>query len=242
MGTAALYGNRVAEDRVNLMMLLGEYRLEKNQKIVRFSVQIQLSRLNMNKKIVVHFLLLFAAMLTIHACAAPETKQDTSTYLYAPPFEKGQRFLISQAFHGKKTHKGILNEYAVDIVMPVGTKVCAAREGVVLDKLDSYRDSDKVHKKSELIKRANYVKILHDDGTVAFYAHLKKGSIIVSKKQRLNKGQCFAQSGNSGDSTGPHLHFAILKNKAGHLYSLAFYFMNMGNIPTIPSYLSWLYS
>lgn len=52
---------------------------------------------------------------------------------YAPPFAPGQRFPISQAFNGTFSHQHPQSRYAVDIGMPLGTPVRAAREGVIME-------------------------------------------------------------------------------------------------------------
>lgn len=197
--------------------------------------------LNRNSQL---FILLFILM-GLWSCATKpihQSKLGINDYPYMVPFEKGQRFLISQAFHGKKTHKGRLNEYAVDIVMPIGTKVCAARMGFVIDSIDVNDDKDKVTKLKEYIPKSNYVKIQHNDGTVAVYAHLKKGSVIVSNQELIEKGRCFAKSGNSGASTGPHLHFSLLTVQDEQKQSIPFMFVSRRNGTILPKYLAWLYN
>lgn len=54
----------------------------------------------------------------------------------------------------------------------------------------------------------NYVLIDHGSGIETKYAHLKK--ILVKKDDAVKKGQIIAKSGNTGKSTGPHLHFELL--------------------------------
>jgi len=61
----------------------------------------------------------------------------------------------------------------------------------------------------------NYVMIRHDDGTLGHYCHLQKDGICVEPGQRVNAGQVIAHSGNTGFSSGPHLHFCVFKTKDG---------------------------
>ena len=59
---------------------------------------------------------------------------------------------------------------------------------------------------------ANFVQILHDDGTHAIYAHLQLDTVRVKIGQRVARGEYIANSGNTGFSSGPHLHFVVLHN------------------------------
>ena len=59
---------------------------------------------------------------------------------------------------------------------------------------------------------ANFVQILHDDGTHAIYAHLQLDTVRVKVGQRVARGEYIANSGNTGFSSGPHLHFVVLHN------------------------------
>jgi murein DD-endopeptidase MepM/ murein hydrolase activator NlpD len=57
----------------------------------------------------------------------------------------------------------------------------------------------------------NLVTIQHDDGTYADYAHLKKNSARVTLGQHVLMGTHLADSGNTGWTTGPHLHLVVYK-------------------------------
>ena len=140
---------------------------------------------------------------------------------YAPPFAPGQRFPISQAFNGVFSHQHPQSRYAVDIALPVGTPIRAARAGIVMEIADDFRDGGADPK---YVSRANAVRILHDDGTMAVYAHLQADSVRVAPGQRVARGAWLANSGNTGFSTGPHLHFAIQRNAGMELVSAPFEF------------------
>jgi murein DD-endopeptidase MepM/ murein hydrolase activator NlpD len=127
---------------------------------------------------------------------------------------------IDQGYGGRFSHADVQNRYAVDFAVPVGTPVLAARDGVVMQAesgfdtagLDSARYGG----------RANYIRIVHDDGTMAVYAHLKPDGVLVRVGQRVRAGQQIGLSGNTGYTTGPHLHFAVQVNRGMRIESLPF--------------------
>jgi murein DD-endopeptidase MepM/ murein hydrolase activator NlpD len=56
------------------------------------------------------------------------------------------------------------------------------------------------------------------------YLHLMQGSVSVREGQRINSGSPIARSGNTGNSTGPHLHFVVQRNVGLALESIPFDF------------------
>ena len=144
---------------------------------------------------------------------------------YLLPVPPGQSFPVSQGFHGRATHTHPQSEYAVDIPMPEGTRLYAVRSGVIMDIANDFFTGGKGEKFEE---RANFIRILHADGTMALYAHLKVESIQYPTGTRVSRGQFIAESGNTGYSSGPHLHFAIQKNFGGELRSIPFEFEDRG--------------
>ncbi len=141
---------------------------------------------------------------------------------YRVPFAIAASFRVSQAYPGSFSHTDVSSLYAIDIEMPVGTAIYAAREGIVVDTASRFFKSGTDFK--QMGPRANIVRILHDDGTMAIYAHLNWDSIRVRPGQRVERGEYIADSGNTGFSTGPHLHFAIQKNTGLELASVPFDF------------------
>lgn len=55
----------------------------------------------------------------------------------------------------------------------------------------------------------NYVLIRHSNGMYTMYAHMKYGSVTVKLGQRISKGQVIGYMGNTGNSSGAHLHFEV---------------------------------
>ncbi len=137
---------------------------------------------------------------------------------YRAPFAVAGAHRVSQAFPMAITHNTRDSAYAVDIAMPVGTDIYAARGGVVVDVASTnYRGGTDT---SQTGAQANIVRILHDDGTYAIYAHLNWNGIRVRPGDVVTRGQYIADSGNTGFSSGPHLHFVVLKNSDMRLESL----------------------
>lgn len=128
---------------------------------------------------------------------------------YRLPFLEGESYAVTQAYGGKLTsHSNRENLYAIDFAMPSGTPVTAARGGVVID-------ATLIHQEGgfdvRFLDKANTVAIAHDDGTVAEYAHLSPGVEFVKLGQRVAAGDLIGHSGNTGYSSGPHLHFIVSK-------------------------------
>jgi murein DD-endopeptidase MepM/ murein hydrolase activator NlpD len=137
---------------------------------------------------------------------------------FYPPFARGKRFTISQGLDDGETHADAANRYAVDIVMPLGTPVLAARGGTVMELEDSHADNGE--RDERFLDRANFVRIHHDDGTMAVYAHLQQHSVRVRPGMKVPVGHWIGNSGNSGFSSGPHLHFVVQMNIGMALESL----------------------
>lgn len=134
----------------------------------------------------------------------PNQKHDNS-YVYRLPFQSSKSFKLIQGYHGTFSHN-IMGGYALDFEMPEGTAVVAAREGKVLEILDNI-----ITKKAFLDEndQGNFVLILHNDGTLGYYIHLKPHGIIVRAGQTVTRGQMIAESGDTGYSVRPHLHFEV---------------------------------
>ena len=149
-----------------------------------------------------------------------------------PPFSPKEQYLISQGFQGERTHLTEESEFAIDITMPVGTDIHAARSGTVMDVEEDFNSGGTNLEK--YADKANHVRILHQDGTMATYAHLDLASVNVRPGARIRAGQKIARSGNTGFSSGPHLHFVIQQNAGMKLISLPFKFQAADGVPTTP--------
>lgn len=133
--------------------------------------------------------------------------------LYLLPYRAGEAYPLSQGNRGKFSHGvGTADEYAFDFTMPVGTTICAARDGVVAG---VRTDSNAGGPNPNLSNCANYIMVRHDDGTYADYLHLQQGGALVRVGERVRAGQPIARSGNTGFSTTPHLHFVVYRTIDG---------------------------
>lgn len=102
---------------------------------------------------------------------------------------------------GVKT-QGVHGNNGVDFGANIGTPVYAVMDGVVT----LTRGGDAWNG-----GYGNYIVIKHNNGVQTLYAHLS--SISINKGQTVEKGQSIGKSGNSGQSTGPHLHFEVRGSK-----------------------------
>lgn len=153
------------------------------------------------------------AWLAIGAAWAATAGADV---LYRLPWADGRSFMFIQAPGGRvTTHFTKATLHAVDIAMPEGTPVVAAREGVV----EALAAHHAAHPEEEpLTHDGNFVRVRHADGSLATYAHLGHRRIVVAVGDTVARGQLVGYSGASGDVEAPHLHFAVttrMTNSAG---------------------------
>jgi murein DD-endopeptidase MepM/ murein hydrolase activator NlpD len=128
-------------------------------------------------------------------------------YVYQLPYGNGKSYRVIQGYGSRFSHTG-LEQFAIDFRMDEGTPVHAARGGVVARTVESnsigcWRAGCGAH--------ANFVVVLHDDGTTGEYYHLLKDGALVDVGDRVFPGQKIALSGNTGHTTIPHLHFAVYR-------------------------------
>lgn len=107
---------------------------------------------------------------------------------------------FSNPIPGAVLTQGIHDGNAVDFGAPIGTSVRATATGTVLIAKMGYNGG-----------YGNYIVITHTDGTQTLYAHLSK--ILVTVGETVTQEQEIAKSGNSGRSTGAHLHFKVMGAK-----------------------------
>ncbi|MGY2373646.1 M23 family metallopeptidase [Pseudomonas sp. SDO524_S393] len=154
----------------------------------------------------------------------PQRVYPQQAYRYPLPW-RGGPFRLTQGPNGSFSHTDAKSRYAMDIAMPEGTPIIAARAGVVvnIENAQVGRGND---------ASGNFVRVRHDDGTEGVYLHLKQGSVSVRAGQRVAVGSPLALSGNTGNSSGPHLHFVVQRATEAGLVSIPYEFNQpVGTLP-----------
>ena len=130
------------------------------------------------------------------------------------PFEMGTNVSLTQAFMGGFTHYGN-GIYAVDFSgvygdVEEGTPVVAYKSGIV-KKIKEDSDVNCIDEGIDLedCAHSNYVIIDHGDFTFATYGHLQQNSVDVEVGDSVGSGHQIGRIGNTGYSTGPHLHLEV---------------------------------
>jgi murein DD-endopeptidase MepM/ murein hydrolase activator NlpD len=153
------------------------------------------------------------------------------SYLYRLPYGDRVSYAVLQTYGSRLSHRGP-EQFTVDFGMGEGTPVHAARGGVVALVEDSQAQACWAQGCGRL---ANYVVVVHADGTTGQYYHLAPGSALVAVGDDVVPGQPLARSGNTGYSTVPHLHFGVYRAEAGgSTQSIAVRFQARGGVVLEP--------
>ena len=115
-----------------------------------------------------------------------------NSYTYSAP----RGFLIRPIIGGRKS-QGIHGHNGVDLASSIGTPVMASADGrVIVAKKGGYNGG-----------YGSMIIISHEKGVQTVYAHLN--DVYISQGQTVKQGQVIGELGNSGKSSGPHLHFEV---------------------------------
>lgn len=124
---------------------------------------------------------------------------------YKLPWPGGRSFQCTQGNNSSFSHTG-LTAYALDFGMAVGSEIVAVADGtVVLVRENSNRGGPD----PSFGGAANYVVISHAAERYSAYLHLQYNGVEVEAGDFVRQGQLIAHSGNTGYSTGPHLHVQV---------------------------------
>jgi murein DD-endopeptidase MepM/ murein hydrolase activator NlpD len=199
--------------------------------------------MNLKKTFLFAFLILISSMLIYTACSVSnnplrkevrqlqsgEIKDDTS-YIYALPYEEGKTFRVIQGYFSHFTHK---ERAALDFNMKRGTKITAARDGVVTRVKE---DGTKGGLNRKYRSHGNNIIIQHADGSRAGYWHLQHNGALVNVGDTVKKGQVIAISGKTGYAMVPHLHFLVWTNKNGNWQQVATRFQTSNGVKYLRSW------
>lgn len=145
-------------------------------------------------------------------------KDDTS-YIYQLPYEKGTTHWLIQGYFSNLSHR---NRAALDFKMKPGTRVFAAREGIVIRVIEQ---NNKGAWKKAYRQYANMIVIEHRDDSRAGYWHLQQNGAMVNIGDTVKKGQLIGLSGNTGYTAFPHLHFMVWRSGGGRWRQVATRFL-----------------
>ena len=132
-----------------------------------------------------------------------EIIRDDTSYVYALPFDEEKTFRVIQGYFSHFTHK---ERAALDFNMKRGTRITAAREGIVV-RVKKNGTKGGFNKKYR--PDGNNIVIQHADGSRAGYWHLQHNGALVNVGDTVKKGQVIALSGKTGYAAVPHLHFLV---------------------------------
>ncbi len=146
-------------------------------------------------------------------CVVHGGANETVNHHYSVSAQKYALDIVQTNNLGLRSAK-FLPENVADFYI-YGAPVHSPCDGVVLDAIDQYNDQIPGQMDAEHIA-GNYLTITKSDSDIVILlAHLMKGSLLVKKGERVQKGQILAKVGNTGNTSEPHLHIHSFLNHTG---------------------------
>jgi murein DD-endopeptidase MepM/ murein hydrolase activator NlpD len=143
---------------------------------------------------------------------------------YKLPFPVGQPWIITQGPHGTFSHWGN-SLHAYDIAPRADRCIVAMKAGIAYTH-DLGMTQDHRHRSF-----GNYITIDHGNGEYSHYAHLARGTFVVTNGQRVEQGQALAIAGNSGytlgEGGGYHIHVSVTRQLPISSNSIPFQFEDL---------------
>jgi murein DD-endopeptidase MepM/ murein hydrolase activator NlpD len=145
--------------------------------------------------------------------------QDDPVGAYRYPWKGGDSFSVGQGNNNPGgSHTGV-QAWAFDFGLPAGTEVRAARAGTVewfqQTQTATYNPTlpdgpgNLPFPAGDLQNWGNAIRLRHAGGFTSWYFHLQPNSVTVAVGDEVRQGQVIARSGNTGRSSGAHLHFQV---------------------------------
>jgi murein DD-endopeptidase MepM/ murein hydrolase activator NlpD len=148
----------------------------------------------------------------------PSVRIKDTLAVYQIPLKPKKRHRIMQSWHGAFSHNYEGSAHALDLQAKVGSPIYAARAGTVVRVVEHHTEFGG----REFVDKANMILILHKDGSIANYVHLKHDGVIVEVGDQVIQRQEIGYVGMTGFTTKPHLHFVV---RDGAVHLVPFYFM-----------------
>lgn len=142
---------------------------------------------------------------------------DPAASPYSLPFVAGRSYEMFQGYCPPNPRWGHHGWLAYDFDLAVGDTILASRDGTVTFVEERWPDSDRV------CGHENSVYVAHADGTIMGYIHLTPNGALVRVGDQVRARQPIGLSGDSGCSTGPHLHVSLFRDRS-----------NLGKENTLP--------
>jgi hypothetical protein len=155
--------------------------------------------------------------LAINGCCAPGGAHRSTGLPVNGKICFAQRFAIDwmrlddegRLVHGDPSDVHNYTDYGADVI--------AVADGTVVETLNDLSDQKPgtLPDPSTITLQnvdGNHIVLDIGDGVYAFYAHLQRGSVAVKSGDRVKRGQVLAKLGNTGNTSGPHLHFHLMES------------------------------
>jgi len=137
-------------------------------------------------------------------CRTGYPEQSISHYIL--PYVLDSVYVVGQGNCTDGSHEsGTDQAYAYDFDMPIGTDIVASRAGSVVVVVENYPENNNTP------GQENYLIIQHGDGSISGYYHLTLSGAVVAVGDSVAQGDVIGRSGNTGDSSEPHLHFEVAR-------------------------------
>jgi hypothetical protein len=162
--------------------------------------------------------------------------QDDPVGAYRYPWQSGVTYTVTQGNNNAAGSHNGSQAFAFDFGLPAGTTIRAARAGTVEwlqesltathDPTKPDSDTNKPFPLNSLDNWGNAVRIRHAGGFTSWYFHIQQNGVLVNVGDTVEQGQPIATSGNTGNTSGPHLHFQVQADSTDWGQSVAIAFGN----------------